>query len=281
MKINLKIFWLFILLGLLLVLTEIIIDHVLLKDRIVSLPYFGDVSAGEMLMRVLLVFSFWIFGAIVARIFYQTVHSKEKREEEAFFLHQLLNAIPAPIFYKDRKYRYLGCNKSFEDFIEKKESDIVNKTVYEIAPKHLADEYHVKDHELLENPGVQIYESTVSKSDGEEKNVIFHKATYLDLHGDLNGIIGVILDITELRRAEAEKKSTIDELQKALIKVKTLSGLIPICASCKKIRDDSGYWQKIEKYIRAHSSAEFSHSICPECSKQLFDEYDKKSLDET
>ena len=61
-----------------------------------------------------------------------------------------------------------------------------------------------------------------------------------------------------------------NELQKAISEIKTLSGLLPICASCKKIRDDKGYWNQIEAYIRIRSEAEFSHSICPECAEQLY-----------
>jgi hypothetical protein len=66
----------------------------------------------------------------------------------------------------------------------------------------------------------------------------------------------------------------IVELEDALLKVKTLSGLLPICASCKKIRDDNGYWNQIESYIKAHSEAEFSHSICPNCAKKLYPDLD-------
>lgn len=69
------------------------------------------------------------------------------------------------------------------------------------------------------------------------------------------------------------------ELQKrrARTRLKILSGLLPICASCKKIRDDKGYWNQIEAYIAEHSKAEFSHSICPECSQKLYPEYDFKA----
>jgi PleD family two-component response regulator len=63
------------------------------------------------------------------------------------------------------------------------------------------------------------------------------------------------------------------ELQEALAKIKTLAGLLPICASCKKIRDDKGYWTQIETYIRDHSEAEFSHGICPECMKKLYPDF--------
>ena len=72
------------------------------------------------------------------------------------------------------------------------------------------------------------------------------------------------------RRTEAEKEVVIQELQAALSKVKQLSGFLPICSHCKKVRDDSGYWQQIEAYVRDHSEAEFSHSLCPECVVELY-----------
>ena len=83
-------------------------------------------------------------------------------------------------------------------------------------------------------------------------------------------LLGIFRDITERKRAKEEREKLIQELQKALTEVKTLSGLIPICASCKKIRDDKGYWNQIESYISDHSEAEFSHGLCPECMKKLY-----------
>lgn len=64
-----------------------------------------------------------------------------------------------------------------------------------------------------------------------------------------------------------------EELKQALREVKTLRGLLPICASCKKIRDDNGYWNQIESYLRKHSDVEFSHGICPDCAKKLYPEF--------
>jgi PAS domain S-box-containing protein len=84
------------------------------------------------------------------------------------------------------------------------------------------------------------------------------------------GLVLVFRDISLQRQAEKEKDSLIAELKKAMGKVKMLSGLLPICASCKKIRDDKGYWNQIEAYIRTHSEAEFSHGICPECAQKLY-----------
>jgi hypothetical protein len=75
----------------------------------------------------------------------------------------------------------------------------------------------------------------------------------------------IIRDVSKLERTTAN-------LQKALDNIKTLEGLLPICASCKNIRNDNGYWQQVEVYIRQHSKVKFSHSICPECAHQLYPE---------
>jgi len=93
----------------------------------------------------------------------------------------------------------------------------------------------------------------------------------------LAGILGLGANARSLRRhtlarerAEAERERLILELQRALANVKTLTGLIPICASCKKIRDDKGYWTRLEEYLETHSKAAFSHSLCLECLRKLY-----------
>lgn len=83
-------------------------------------------------------------------------------------------------------------------------------------------------------------------------------------------------DIVERQKLYDQKEELIRELQDALAKVKTLSGFLPICSSCKKIRDDKGYWQQLEAYLGKHSGTEFSHSVCPECMKKLYPELDEK-----
>ena len=88
--------------------------------------------------------------------------------------------------------------------------------------------------------------------------------------GETMLVSAVVKDISQRKRNEAEREKLIEELQSALDNVKQLSGLLPICASCKKIRDDNGYWNQIESYIRDHSEAEFSHGICPDCAKRLY-----------
>lgn len=86
----------------------------------------------------------------------------------------------------------------------------------------------------------------------------------------------LIIVKTELKEAEAEKDRLIEQLREAAEKIKTLNGLIPICSSCKNIRDDKGYWQQVEEYIRVHSGIQFSHGICPTCIKKLYPDYVKQ-----
>ncbi len=79
-------------------------------------------------------------------------------------------------------------------------------------------------------------------------------------------------EIAERKRAGAEKEQLIKELQEALANIKKLSGLLPMCAWCKKIRDDQGYWKQVEAYVCEHSDAKFTHGICPECASKLAEE---------
>lgn len=86
-------------------------------------------------------------------------------------------------------------------------------------------------------------------------------------------VLCIVRDITQRHEAEKERERLITELQEALVRVHTLHGLLPICASCKKIRDDAGYWKQIEEYVSEHTDAEFTHGLCPDCMQRLYPEY--------
>jgi len=99
----------------------------------------------------------------------------------------------------------------------------------------------------------------------------------------LVGMTGLIFGARNLRghllarhRAEAERERLIAELQQALASVKTLKGLIPICSSCKKVRDDQGYWTQLETYLAQHSDAAFSHGLCLDCMRRLYPDYSEE-----
>jgi PAS domain S-box-containing protein len=107
------------------------------------------------------------------------------------------------------------------------------------------------------------------KKDGSSFPVEY-TATPIGEGEKVEGSVVIFRDVTERKRQQEEREKMIGDLKEALSKVKTLSGFIPICASCKKIRDDKGYWEQVEVYIRDRSEAEFSHGICPECMKKLY-----------
>lgn len=119
--------------------------------------------------------------------------------------------------------------------------------------------------EDLTREKVQLQENEILRQE-LEKRVERRTAALRNANEDLTR------EVAERKRVEQERERMIVELQQALAQIKKLSGLLPICASCKKIRDDQGYWQQIEAYIRDHSEAEFSHGLCPECAKKLYPE---------
>lgn len=329
--------------------------------------------------------------------------------EKERFLNTLLNAIPLPVFYKDRAGIYRGFNDAYEAFMGKSKTQLIGKSVFDISPEELARIYHAKDNELFESGGTQHYESRVKNARNEIRDVLFDKSVYTDSNGTMAGLIGtvsditerkqmeealrqseerfremaellpgaiveididlnvtyvnrhgltlfgysekdfaagangldlihpddrekalerladrlenktvsaaeyrvikkgkescwvfsnastiykddeitgfrmVLTDITQRKQIEKEREELIEKLQKALAKIKTLRGIVPICANCKKIRDDEGYWNILESYIQEHSDASFSHSICPECSDKLYGDqnwYQKKFEEE-
>lgn len=110
--------------------------------------------------------------------------------------------------------------------------------------------------------------------DGDIKVVSDWTFINRDEKGKITHYKGIIEDITERRQAEQERERLIAELKDAISKVRTLSGLLPICSQCKKVRDDKGYWKQIEDYIKENTETEFSHSLCQECSDKLYGDAD-------
>lgn len=112
----------------------------------------------------------------------------------------------------------------------------------------------------------------VKTADGEERLLEYNNS--LRTEGVPEPIVrGMVWDVTEQKRLEKERERLVQDLQRALCEVRTLSGLLPICSACKKVRDDTGYWQQIESYVQEHTGADFSHSICPECMRLIYPEF--------
>ncbi|WP_186408160.1 PAS domain S-box protein [Candidatus Accumulibacter aalborgensis] len=132
----------------------------------------------------------------------RVVERTQELSQQLHFLRQLIEAIPGPVFYKDRDGHYLGCNQAFLDFTGKKRGDIIGATVYDFGPRDLADRYKAADDALFQRSGSQVYEAKVRDAEGGYRDVVFHKATYGEPGEPGGGLIGVMLDITERRKME-------------------------------------------------------------------------------
>jgi PAS domain-containing protein len=111
---------------------------------------------------------------------------------------------------------------------------------------------------------------------GKRRYLIFDASPVYHAKDELLAAVETLQDITDLKWAEEEKERLNVDLRDAMQQIKTLSGLIPICAACKKIRDDKGYWSQLEQYLEEHSDAVFSHGLCPDCFREFFPEAAKK-----
>ncbi len=136
-------------------------------------------------------------GGSIAR-----VRASETLRQQLHFMQVVVDAMPNPVYFKNAEERYQGCNEAFERFTGLSRDEIIGKTAREIVPPERADMYHDRDRELIDKPGVQVFEYRAPNADGVVRNLIFNKATYTDIDGNVSGLVGVIIDITERKRAE-------------------------------------------------------------------------------
>lgn len=188
-------------------------------------------------------------------------------------LNNTLNTISDFVSVHDSNMKIVMVNKSLSDFLKKDADELVGQHCYEIM--------HGTKEPWAQCPHLEAMQNgrtvTLEVNDPHiGKPLLVTCSPYFDEKGMLIGTVHVARDISQQKLAEQDREKLIAKLQNALSKVKQLSGFLPICASCKKIRDDHGYWKQIESYIRDHSEAEFSHGICPECAKRLYpDQYEE------
>jgi PAS domain S-box-containing protein len=200
-------------------------------------------------------------------------HFEEALEHERNLLRTLIDNLPVLIFFKDTDGRYLLNNLPHLRVIgARNQEEVIGKTVFDFNPPELAKQYHDDEMRVIQTgkPLNEREELAFHQDTGEERWHLTSKIPLIDAKGKITGLVGIASDITERKRAQEERERLIQVLQSALADVKTLSGLVPICANCKKIRDDKGFWMQVEAYIQERSHARFSHGICPECMKKLY-----------
>jgi PAS domain S-box-containing protein len=203
------------------------------------------------------------------------INNRERAEIELQkskqFSDALINSLPGVFFVFDQMGHQIRWNKNLEAVLGYSAEQIKSMRPLDFVTEE--DKEGVRQaiaHVFAE--GTTQVEARLSTIGGE---IIPYLFTGFNLVQDnFNYVVGVGMDISERISTEKEKENLIRKLQNALAEVKQLSGLLPICASCKKVRDDDGYWGLIETYIRNHSQVEFSHGICPDCARKLYPNLD-------
>lgn len=197
------------------------------------------------------------------------------RESEERF-RKIFEEGPLGVVLADMERRFVKVNRMMCQILGYTEQELTTLTFMDITHPDEQDASFQNSQKLYRGE-VPFYkmEKRYLKKDGE----IFWANLTVSMIRDKSGLpcffLGMVEDINERRRAEKERERLIQELQEALAKVKTLSGLIPICAGCKKIRDDKGYWNQLEVYMTEHSDILFSHGLCPDCVGKAYSELEE------
>jgi len=171
----------------------------------------------------------------------------------------------------------ININEAEAKFLGYQRKDLIGKSVFvlikpserEIARKA----FNEKISHWVPTSG---FDRQYQRKNGECVDVMIVDRPVYDEKNVVVGIRSTVQENISIKMVQIERDKLINELTEALRKIRTLNGLVPICASCKKIRDDQGYWNDVESYVAEHSEAEFSHGICPDCMKKLYpEEYER------
>lgn len=203
--------------------------------------------------------------------------SDNVRMEQLSLLQQILDRLPQVIFWKDIESVYLGCNSAFAEIAGLSHtSEIVGKCDYDMAwKKEESDFFRECDRRVMDTntPEYNIIEPLL-RADGKQSWLDTTKVPLLDDEGRVVGILGTFVDITvrvEAEQALIKKSEHFEALaQEREVELNALKRIVPICAYCKEIRDESGQWKPIESYLRELSDDAFSHSFCDKCMEKHY-----------
>jgi len=192
------------------------------------------------------------------------IEEKLRQSEERF--RRIFEDGPLGMIIVTPNYRLLKANKAFCEMLKYTEEELVGRSMQELThPEDREKSAEASQRALTGETPLFHMEKRYIKKNQESLWVELIATTIHDQEGKVLYALGMVEDISERKVAEQEREQLISQLKEALAKIRTLRGLIPICAWCKKIRDDNGYWTRVETYIREHSDASFTHCICPTC----------------
>jgi len=231
-----------------------------------------DVTFSDSIKTLVVVaFSTLISAEWVYRMHAKRQEVERKLAENQAQLSAIFNGVSDAIYTKDREGRILAANRACGTILGLPVESILGKTAYDFFDFPIAAMIHAHDRDIWQ--GKRNCNEYTVRLRNREFIIQLTKVPLFDKSGAIVGICGIGRDITEAKRIERERETLIAELQQALSNIKQLSGLLPICSSCKKVRDDKGYWTQVDEYLRHHSDAQITHGLCPDCSKKYFPEY--------
>ncbi len=187
----------------------------------------------------------------------------------------ILNNLHIPAVIMDSNMRIISANNHFYRHFKTTPEKTTGRILYNLD-KDLWDLYSIHnmlEHTLEEKNCVENFELIYNSSNKEKRTLLLNARKIFKENDKHTVILMSVEDITDEKEIRKEEGNFVMELQSSLDCINSMKGLLPLCASCKNIRDDNGYWYRIEAYIESHSQAEFTHSICPECLQKDFPEY--------
>ena len=216
--------------------------------------------------------------------------SEEKLQQNNQLMRNILDNTLSVIVVRDLDGRRLLVNKQFETITKISRARAIGATPHNVHTTDVAAKILKDDRKVLES-GLPLITEEYSTINNEHHTFISIRVPLYDSDDVPFAVCAQAIDITARKQAEqelkkhqgnleeivkqrtAELRAALMEKETLLAEIKTLSGIIPICAHCKKIRDDAGFWQQVESYVQTHSEAKFSHGICPACLKELYPNY--------
>lgn len=181
------------------------------------------------------------------------------------------------IVLADGSGNIIAWNQAAQLIFGYREEEVLGQPLTMVMPERYRDAHRKGLARLQAGGEAHVIGTTVAlhgiRKDGSEFPLELSLGTWQATEGPFYS--GIIRDITDRKRAEEERERLIRELQEAMAEIKVLDGLLPICATCKKIRDDKGYWKQIEDYISDHSEAQFTHGICSDCARKIHPDWDE------
>jgi PAS domain S-box-containing protein len=227
--------------------------------------WYGEPEPFWTIRKVLIIMSLLLINTILFLLYWK-YRTTEKlvslRTEQLSHKAQLLNQVNDGVISLDLENRIISVNPGAEELFIFEKNELLGKDLPSLTD--LNSEKPIP----MEPPCHR--EIVIHRKDGTTLEASLSLSPLFNEDNNKIGYVCLIQDVSERKALEAKREKLIQELQAALTQIRTLNGLLPICAHCKKIRDDKGYWNQLESYLSEHSDIVFSHGLCPDCMEELY-----------